>query len=105
MRESQQERGVAEAGESRQPEEWPVESEAATVRDSRKMEAAAGGKRACVAQDSRGSRGGTDSGTALHLEIWSWNSALPGGWMWTRTRVKIVRGKSKGIDAGWQLAE
>lgn len=38
-------------------------------------------------------------------EIWSQNSALLGGQVWTRTRMKIVQGKSKGIDAGWQLAE
>ena len=64
-----------------------------------------GGKHAGVAQDSWGSRVGMDSGKALHLKIWSQNSALSGGRVWTRTRMKIVQGKSKGIDAGWQLAE
>ena len=54
-----------------------MESEAATVRDSKQRRSLLRGRKpACAAQGSRGGRGGMDSGTALHLEIRSRNSAV-----------------------------
>lgn len=95
----------AKTGESRQPKEWPVESEAAIVRDSRqRWSLLRGGKRAGVAQDSWGSRGGMHPGKPLHLKIWSRNSALSEVDVDKNLNENCPGGEQR-IDAGWQLAE